>query len=419
MSEKQKQMIELEDRHGAHNYAPIPVVLSRGEGPYVWDVDGKQHLDFLAAYSAVNQGHCHPRLVAAMTKQASKLTLTSRAFYNDCLGPYIEYMTKLLGYDRLLPMNTGVEGSETSIKLARKWAYQVKGVPANEARVIVAKKNFWGRSIAAISASDDPVARNNFGPFLTGFDAVPYNDVAAIEKLLEKQAKVTAAVMLEPIQGEAGVVVPDDDYLAKVHALCKKHRVLLICDEVQTGLGRTGKMLASEWSGVKPDIVVLGKALSGGMMPVSAVLTNDEVMLTLRPGEHGSTYGGNPLSCVVAHEAVKVLVEEGMIENSRRLGEIFREEMTKLQHDPASKGMVTAVRGKGLMNAVVIHPTPGQSAMDVCMAMRDAQPMGLLAKPTHSNTIRFAPPLVINEQQLRQGCDIIKETVHKLAAKSK
>jgi len=406
---KQQAIIDLEDKVGAHNYHPLPVVLSRGEGPCVWDVDGKKYLDFLSAYSAVNQGHCHPKLVAALTAQASKLTLTSRAFYNDALGPYEEYMTKLFGYDRLLPMNTGVEGGETAIKLARKWAYEVKGVPDNQARVVFARNNFWGRTLGAISASTDPSARRHFGPYMPGYDLVPYNDILAIEKLFEEHGSTIAAIMLEPIQGEAGVIVPADDYLAKVHALCKKHKILLIADEVQTGLGRTGRLLCSDWSGIKPDIVILGKALSGGLLPVSAVLTNDEVMLTLKPGEHGSTYGGNPLACAVAHAAVKVLVEEKLSENSARLGEVFRSEMKSLQ--AASGGMVTAVRGRGLFNAVVIHPTPGRNAMDVCMAMRDASPLGLLAKPTHNDIIRFAPPLVIDEQQLRQGCDIIKDTV--------
>lgn len=357
-------------------------------------------------------GHCHPKIVAALTAQASKLTLTSRAFYNDCLGPYEEYMTRLLGYDRLLPMNTGVEGGETAIKLARKWAYEVKGVPDGQAKVVFAEHNFWGRTLAAISASSDPSARRHFGPYMPGYEMVPYNNLKAVEQLFEQQGKSIAAIMLEPIQGEAGVVVPDEGYLAGVARLCKKHNILLIADEVQTGLGRTGKMLCSEWSGIKPDMVILGKALSGGVMPVSAVLTSHEVMLTIKPGEHGSTYGGNPLACVVAKAAVEVLVDERLSEHSERMGEIFRAEMRSMQADSA--GMVTAVRGKGLFNAVVIHPTPGRSAMDVCMAMRDVSPVGLLAKPTHNDIIRFAPPLVITEQQLRQGCDIIKGAVKKL-----
>lgn len=414
-TEKQRKMIELEDRVGCLNYAPLPVVLSKGKAAHVWDVDGKQYLDFLSAYSAVNQGHCHPRIVQALTEQAGRLTLTSRAFYNDTLGPYEEFMTKLFGYDRLLPANTGVEGGEAAVKLARKWGYQVKGIPKDQAKVVFANNNFWGRSIAAVSASTDPVARNNFGPFLPGYDLVPYNDVAAVEALFEREGHNIAAIMLEPIQGEAGVVVPEADYWSKVAALCKKHRVLLIADEVQTGLGRTGKLLCTQHFGVKPDMVVLGKALSGGILPVSAVLTSDEIMLTIKPGEHGSTYGGNPLANVVAQTAMEVLVEEGMVENSARLGEVFREEMTKLQAN--SDGMVTAVRGMGLFNAVVIRPTPGQNAMDVCVAMRDASPMGLLAKPTQSDIIRFAPPLCITEKELRQGCDIIKETVMKLKAK--
>jgi ornithine--oxo-acid transaminase len=412
-SEKQRKIIELEDKVGAHNYHPLPVVLSKGLGPHVWDVDGKQYLDFLSAYSAVNQGHCHPKLVAALTAQASKLTLTSRAFYNDCLGPYEEYMTRLFGYDRLLPMNTGVEGGETSIKLARKWAYEVKGVPDGQARVVFAKNNFWGRTLGAISASTDPSARRHFGPYMPGYDLVPYNDVAAVKSLFESNGKNIAAIMLEPIQGEAGVVVPDAGYLAAIQQLCKQHKVLLIADEVQTGLGRTGKMLCSDWSGIKPDIVVLGKALSGGLLPVSAVMTSNEVMLTLKPGEHGSTYGGNPLACAVAKAAVQVLVEEKLSENSLRLGEIFRQEMRSLQS--SSGGMVTAVRGQGLFNAVVIHPTPGRDAMDVCMALRDAKPMGVLAKPTHNDIIRFAPTLVINENQLRQGCEVIKDVVLRMS----
>lgn len=348
-------------------------------------------------------------------KQASRLTLTSRAFYNDMLGPYEEYMTKLFGYDRLLPMNTGVEGGETSLKLARKWGYEVKGIPDNQARVVFAKNNFWGRTLAAISASTDPAARTHFGPYMPGYDLVPYNDLAAVKQLFEEKGKTIAAIMLEPIQGEAGVVVPDEGYLKGVYELCKKHNILLIADEVQTGLGRTGKLLCSDYSGIKPDIVILGKALSGGFMPVSAVLTRSEVMLTIKPGEHGSTYGGNPLACAIGKVAMEVLIEEKMIENSFRLGQIFREEMLSLQKE--SNGMITAVRGKGLFNAVVIHPTKGRSAMDVCLAMRDATPIGVLAKPTHSDIIRFAPPLMITEQQLRQGCDVIKETVRKLGAK--
>lgn len=407
----------IEDQLGAHNYHPLDVVLARGSGVWVHDVDGRRYMDCLAAYSAVNQGHCHPKIVAALTEQAQRLTLTSRAFYNDMLGPYEEYMTKLLGFDRLLPANTGVEGGEAAIKLARKWGYQVKGIPKDQAKVVFARNNFWGRTIAAVSASTDPVARNNFGPFLPGYEVVPYNDVAAVADLFEREGKHIAAIMLEPIQGEAGVVVPDADYFRKVKQLCEQHKVLLIVDEVQTGLGRTGKLLCTEWYGVKPDVVVLGKALSGGIMPVSAVLTSDEVMLTIKPGEHGSTYGGNPLSCAVATAAMKVLVEEGMIENSEKMGAIFRAEMLSLQQE--SEGMVTAVRGKGLFNAVVIRNSPGQNAMDVCMAMRDAVPLGLLAKPTQSDVIRFAPPLCITEKELRQGCDIIKETVLKLKNKQK
>jgi ornithine--oxo-acid transaminase len=414
-SENQRRIIELEDRVGSHNYHPLPVVLSKGAGPHVWDVDGKQYLDFLSAYSAVNQGHCHPKIIEAATKQMSRLTLTSRAFYNDMLGPYEEYMTKLFGYDRLLPMNTGVEGGETSLKLARKWGYEVKGIPDQQAKIVFAKHNFWGRTLAAISSSTDPSARTHFGPYMPGYDLVPYNDLPAVKQLFEREGKNIAAIMLEPIQGEAGVVVPDAGYLKGVYDLCRAHNILLIADEVQTGLGRTGKLLCSDYSGIKPDIVILGKALSGGFMPVSAILARSEVMLTIKPGEHGSTYGGNPLACAIGKAAIEVLLEEKMVENSFRLGEVFRQEMTKLQSE--SNGMITAVRGKGLFNAVVIHPTPGRTAMDVCMAMRDVGPMGLLAKPTHKNIIRFAPPLMITEKQLRQGCDIIAETVHKLKPK--
>lgn len=321
-------------------------------------------------------------------------------------------MTRTFGYERILPMNTGVEGGETACKLARRWAYDVKGVPENEARLVFARGNFWGRTMSAISASTDPSAKKGFGPYMPGYDIVPYNDVAAVEKLFEEKGKSIAAIMLEPIQGEAGVIVPAADYLQKVYALCEKHKVLLIADEVQTGLGRTGKLLCSEYSGIKPHIIILGKALSGGLLPVSAVLTNSEVMLTIRPGEHGSTYGGNPLACAVAKKAMEVLIEEKMSENSARLGEIFRREMRKLQSE--SDGMMTAVRGVGLFNAVVIAPKPGKSAMDVCIAMRDAAPLGLLAKPTQSDTIRFAPPLVITEEQLMQGCNIIRDAVMKV-----
>ncbi len=392
-----KALMELESKHGAHNYHPIPVVISRGEGVHVWDVEGKQYLDFLSAYSAVNQGHCHPRILKTMTEQASKLTLTSRAFYNDILGPYAKYITEYFGYDKVLPMNTGVEGGETAVKICRKWAYEKKGVPENEAQILFAKGNFWGRTVAAVSTSDDPDCFTGFGPYTPGFPTIPYNDLEALERALENPN--VAGFMVEPIQGEAGVVVPDEGYLKKAHELCKAKNVLLICDEVQTGLGRTGKMLASDHEGVKPDMLILGKALSGGFLPVSAVLTDDPIMEVIKPGEHGSTYGGNPLACAVAMTALQVLKDEKLTENAAAMGEIFRAELGKLDYD-----WVKTVRGKGLLNAVVIDPAHKKSAWEICIALKDA---GLLAKPTHDHIIRFAPPLVINEEQLRAGLDII------------
>jgi ornithine--oxo-acid transaminase len=404
LSPKQSSIIAVETQYGAHNYQPVPVVLCKGEGSYVWDVDNKRYLDFLSAYSAVNQGHCHPKIMKAMTDQASKLTLTSRAFYNDRLGQYEKFMCQTLGYERLLPMNTGVEGGETSVKLARKWAYEVKKVPKNQARMIFAAGNFWGRTLAAISASTDPNSTNGFGPFMPGYDIVPYNDLVALEKALQNSN--VAAFMVEPIQGEAGVVVPQEGYLRKAQELCKKYNVLLIADEVQTGLCRTGKMLCSDWDNVKPDITILGKALSGGFMPISAVLTRSEVMLTIKPGEHGSTYGGNPLACAIAEASMRVLIDEKLAENANNMGDYFRKEMNSLKAETGD--MIELVRGRGLLNAVVIKPTPGKSAMDVCLRMRDN---GLLAKPTQSNIIRFAPPLVINKEQLEEGINIIKKTV--------
>lgn len=392
-----KALMELESKHGAHNYHPIPVVISRGEGVHVWDVEGKQYLDFLSAYSAVNQGHCHPRILKTLTEQASKLTLTSRAFHNDILGPYAKYITEYFGYDKVLPMNTGVEGGETAVKICRKWAYEKKGVPENEAQILFAKGNFWGRTVAAVSTSDDPDCFTGFGPYTPGFPTIPYNDLEALERALENPN--VAGFMVEPIQGEAGVVVPDEGYLKKAHELCKAKNVLLICDEVQTGLGRTGKMLASDHEGVKPDILILGKALSGGFLPVSAVLTDDPIMEVIRPGEHGSTYGGNPLACAVAMTALQVLKDENLTENAAAMGEIFRAELGKLEFP-----WVKTVRGKGLLNAVVIDPEHKKSAWEICIALKDA---GLLAKPTHDHIIRFAPPLVINEEQLRAGLDII------------
>ncbi|NBQ47867.1 MAG: ornithine--oxo-acid transaminase [Sphingobacteriia bacterium] len=400
---KSARLMELEEKHGAHNYHPIPVVLERGEGVFVWDVEGKRYYDFLAAYSAVNQGHCHPRIIKALTEQAQKISLTSRAFYNSVLGEYEAYITKYFGYDKVLPMNTGVEGGETAVKLARRWAYKVKGVEENKARVIFAKGNFWGRTMSAISSSTDPSSYKNFGPFMPGFDLVDYNDLPALEKALQDHN--VAAFMVEPIQGEAGVVVPDEGYLSGVRALCTKYKVLFIADEIQTGLCRTGKMLACDHEGVRPDILILGKALSGGYMPVSAVLADDEIMLTIGPGEHGSTYGGNPLGCAVAMTALAILKDENLAENSEILGELFRSEMRKLQQEC---DLITTVRGRGLFNAIVIKEKEGKTAWDVCLQFAEK---GLLAKPTHGDIIRFAPPLVITKEQLMDCVRIIREVI--------
>jgi len=400
---KSSNLMELEDNYGAHNYHPIPVVLERGEGVYVWDVNGKKYFDFLAAYSAVNQGHCHPRIIKALIDQAQKLTLTSRAFYNSILGEYEKYITSYFGYDKVLPMNTGVEGGETALKLARRWAYDVKGVEKNKAKVVFAKGNFWGRTLAAISSSNDPSSFEGFGPFLSGFELIEYNNLNSLEEAIKDPN--TAAFMVEPIQGEAGVIVPDNNYLKGVRALCTKYKVLFIADEVQTGLGRTGKMLACDHEGVKPDILILGKALSGGTIPVSAVLANNEVMLTIKPGEHGSTYGGNPLACAVAMEALKVLKDEKLSENSEALGIIFREEMNRLKNE---SDLITDVRGKGLFNAIVIKERNGKTALDVCLKFAEN---GLLAKPTHGDIIRFAPPLVINQEQLMECVNIIRQVI--------
>ena len=400
---KSSNLMELEDNYGAHNYHPIPVVLERGEGVYVWDVNGKKYFDFLAAYSAVNQGHCHPRIIKALIVQAQKLTLTSRAFYNSILGEYEKYITSYFGYDKVLPMNTGVEGGETALKLARRWAYDVKGVEKNKAKVVFAKGNFWGRTLAAISSSNDPSSFEGFGPFLSGFELIEYNNLNALEEAIKDTN--TAAFMVEPIQGEAGVIVPDNNYLKGVRALCTKYNVLFIADEVQTGLGRTGKMLACDHEGVKPDILILGKALSGGTIPVSAVLANNEVMLTIKPGEHGSTYGGNPLACAVAMEALKVLKDEKLSENSEALGIIFRDEMNRLKNE---SDLITDVRGKGLFNAIVIKERNGKTALDICLKFAEN---GLLAKPTHGDIIRFAPPLVINREQLMECVNIIRHVI--------
>ncbi|MDP5120438.1 MAG: ornithine--oxo-acid transaminase [Spirosomaceae bacterium] len=398
-----QEYIDLEDQYGAHNYHPLPVVLERGEGVYVWDVEGRKYYDFLSAYSAVNQGHCHPKIIAALTSQAQTLTLTSRAFYNNILGPFEKYITEYFGYDKVLMMNSGVEGGETAVKLCRKWAYEVKGVPANQAKIIFAENNFWGRTLAAISSSSDPSCRNNFGPFMTGYEMVPYNDLDALAKLLEDPN--VAGFMVEPIQGEAGVVVPDDHYLKTAYEMCKAKNVLFIADEVQTGIARTGRRLCCDHHGFQPDILVLGKALSGGVLPVSAVLTRDEIMLTIKPGEHGSTFGGNPLSCAVSKAALQVVKDENLSENAETLGHIFRAEMQKLVD---STDFVRLVRGKGLLNAIEVNADEDSSAgWDFCMKLRDN---GLLAKPTHGNKIRFAPPLTITEEQLMECIEIIKKT---------
>ncbi len=400
---KSEYLMELEDNHGAHNYHPIPVVLERGDGVYVWDVEGKKYFDFLAAYSAVNQGHCHPRIINALTTQAQKLTLTSRAFYNNQLGEYEKFITEYFGYDKVLPMNTGVEGGETALKLARRWAYDIKGVAENKAKIVFANGNFWGRTLAAISSSNDPSSYKGFGPYMPGYELVNYNDLTALENAIKDPN--TAAFMVEPIQGEAGVVVPDAGYLKGVRDLCTKYNVLFIADEVQTGLGRTGKLLACDYEEVNPDILVLGKALSGGTMPVAAVLASNEIMLTIKPGEHGSTYGGNPLACAVAMEALKVLKEEKLSENSFELGVLFREALSKLM---AETDVITAVRGRGLFNAIVIKEKNGKTAWDVCLQFAEN---GLLAKPTHGDIIRFAPPLVITKEQLMECVAIIRKVI--------
>jgi ornithine--oxo-acid transaminase len=397
--------IALEDKYGAHNYHPLPVVIEKGEGVFVWDVAGNQYFDFLSAYSAVNQGHCHPKIIDALIQQASVLTLTSRAFHNNLLGVYEEYITKLFGYDKVLPMNTGVEGGETAIKLARRWGYSVKGIPENAAEVVFVEGNFWGRTMAAISSSNDPSSYKNFGPFMPGFSLIPYNDLDALETKLKSNPNI-AAFMFEPIQGEAGVVVPDAGYLKTVRDLCTKYNVLMIADEVQTGLCRTGKMLACDHENVKPDILILGKALSGGVMPISAILASDEIMLTIKPGEHGSTYGGNPLACAVGMAALQVLIDENLADNATQMGEIFRSRMHALMQKTP---LIQTVRGKGLLNAIVIRPFGnGKTAYDVCLAMKEN---GLLAKQTHGDIIRVAPPLVINESQMHEACDIIERTV--------
>tara|TARA_Y100001933_G_scaffold13532_1_gene11741 strand:+ start:1036 stop:2256 length:1221 start_codon:yes stop_codon:yes gene_type:complete len=401
---KSNTLMKLEDQYGAHNYHPLPVVLDRGVGVYVWDCEGKKYFDFLSAYSAVNQGHCHPKIINALVEQSKKLTLTSRAFYNSKLGEYEKFMCNLFGYDKVLPMNTGVEGGETANKLARKWGYMKKGIEENKARIIFANGNFWGRTLAAISSSDDPVSYKGFGPYMPGYDLIPYNDLNALENEL-KDTNV-AAFMVEPIQGEAGVVVPDNGYLEGVRKLCDKYNVLFIADEVQTGIARTGRMLATDYEDAKPDILILGKALSGGVFPVSAVFANDEVMLCIKPGEHGSTFGGNPLACAVAKAALEVVIEENLASNAEKLGAYFRNKMNEYI---SKSDLVTLVRGKGLLNAIVINDDDKSStAWDLCVKMKMN---GLLAKPTHGNIIRFAPPLVINKEQLDTCIDIIISSI--------
>ena len=399
--------IALEERYGAHNYHPLPVVLERGEGVFVWDVEGKRYFDFLSAYSAVNQGHCHPRIVKALTDQAQKLCLTSRAFYNDCLGPYEKFATEFFGYDKLLPMNSGAEAVETALKLARRWGYKVKGIPENEALIVVCNGNFHGRTITIVTMSSDPDSYSQYGPFTPGFIQIPYDDTAALEKVLDEKGDKVCAMLVEPIQGEAGVYVPHDGYIKKCYELCHKHNVLFVADEVQTGIGRTGKMFACDHEGVRPDMITIGKALSGGTLPVSAVLADDEIMLTILPGEHGSTFGGFPLAAKVAVAALEVIRDEKLTENAARLGVIFREEIGKIK-SPFFK----AVRGKGLLNAVITEPQNGIEAWDICLRLAEK---GLLAKPTHRHIIRFAPPLVITEAQLREAIGIIKEVFEELA----
>lgn len=409
------ELIAMEDRYGAHNYHPLPVVLSKGEGIFVWDVEGRKYYDFLSAYSAVNQGHCHPRILSALTEQASLLTLTSRAFHNDVLGPYEKFVTEYFGYDKLLPINTGVEAVETAIKLCRKWAYQKKGVPENQAKLIFVERNFHGRTLGAISASTDPDARNEFGPYVPGYEIIPYDDIPALERAL--QDPNVAGFLFEPIQGEAGVVVPSENYLTEAHYLCKKHNVLFIADEVQTGIARTGKLLATCGNcscqnpcennyETRPDILILGKAISGGVFPVSAVLADDEIMMCIKPGEHGSTFGGNPLGCRVAMAALEVIRDEKLAENAEKMGIIFRERMQSLvdQYE-----LFELVRGKGLLNAVVINDSPeSKTAYNFCIKMAEN---GLLAKPTHGNIIRFAPPLIIKQEEMESACGIIEQTL--------
>ncbi len=396
-----QKYLQLEEQYGAHNYHPLPVVLSKGSGVFVWDVDDKRYFDFLSGYSAVNQGHCHPKIIAAFIEQAQKLTLTSRAFHSDLLGEYAQYITNYFGYDKVLPMNTGVEAVETALKLARRWGYEVKGIEANKAKIIVCAQNFHGRTLNVVSFSTDPSSRINFGPFMPGYEVVEYNNIAALQAAL--QDKNVAGFLVEPIQGEAGVVVPDEGYLSKAAAMCKEANVLFIADEIQTGLARTGKMLACDYENVHPDILILGKALAGGVMPVSAVLADDEIMLTIKPGEHGSTYGGNPLACKVAMVSLQVLKDEHMAENAAVQGEYLRNQLTALNHPN-----ISLVRGKGLLNAIVIKHDNKEAAWDLCLQMKE---YGLLAKPTHGDKIRFAPPLIITKEQVDESVDIINRSL--------
>ena len=401
MSEKTQYYLDLEEKYGAHNYHPLPVVLERGEGVFVWDIDGKCYRDFLSGYSAVNQGHCHPKIVASFIEQAKKLTLTSRAFHNNVLGEFEKFITSLFGYDKVLPMNTGVEAVETAIKLCRKWAYEVKGISEGKVKIIVCDGNFHGRTSTVISFSNDLLARKNFGPYMPGFISIPYNDINALEKVLND--KEVAGFLVEPIQGEAGVVVPDDGYLSKAKQLCEEANVLFIADEIQTGLARTGKMLACDHENVRPDILILGKALSGGMIPTSAVLADDEIMMVIKPGEHGSTYGGNPLACKVAITSLQVLKDEQMAENAAAMGQLLREELIKI-----NSLHVAMVRGKGLLNAIVIDHRNNDAAWELCLALKEN---GLLAKPTHGDKIRFAPPLIINKEQIMECVEIIRKSL--------
>ena len=404
MINNSEEAIKLENRFGAHNYHPLPVVLTRGEGIYVWDVEGKKYFDYLSAYSAVNQGHCHPKIIKSLVDQSKKLTLTSRAFYNDVLGEYEKYITEYFNYDKVLPMNTGVEGGETANKLARKWGYMKKGIKENNAKIVFAHGNFWGRTLAAISTSDDPLSYKGFGPYMPGYELIPYNDLNALDNSLKDDN--VCAFMVEPIQGEAGVVVPDKGYLKGVRDLCNKYNVLFIADEVQTGIARTGKMLATDFEDARPDILILGKALSGGVLPVSAVLADDEIMMCIKPGEHGSTYGGNPLACAVAKTALEVIKEENLEQNAMEMGNHFRDTLEKLKNDT---DLVKLIRGKGLLNALVVNDSETSStAWDICIRMKDN---GLIAKPTHGNIIRFAPPLVINREQIDESCQIIKNSI--------